>query len=66
MIWQEIHYEVMRGLIHPEDLWEYEEGIPPRTQGKELDRELYVRMREAFGEYHMSSIHMDIGVNRMV
>lgn len=56
----------MRGLIHPEDLWEYEEGIPPRTQGKELDRELYVRMREAFGEYHMSSIHMDIGVNRMV
>lgn len=22
------HYEIMRRLIHPEDLWEYEEGIP--------------------------------------
>lgn len=54
------HYEIMRGLIHPDDLWEYEEGIPPRTQGKDLDRELCVRIREASGEYHMFSIHTDI------
>ncbi len=54
------HYEVMCRLIHPDDLWEYEEGIPPRIQGKDLDRELCVRMREACGEYHMFSIHTDI------
>ena len=34
------HYEIMRGLIHPDDLWEYEEGMPERVQGKNLDREL--------------------------
>lgn len=50
----------MRDLIHPDDLWEYEEGIPERTQGKNLDRELCVRMKEASGEHHMFSIHMDI------
>ncbi len=54
------HYEIMRGLIHPEDWWEYEEGIPPRTQGKNLDWELCVRMKGAFEEYHMFSIHTDI------
>lgn len=54
------HYETMRGLIHPEDLWEYEEGIPQRMQGRNLDRELCVRMKEASGEYHMFSIHTDI------
>lgn len=54
------HYETMRRLIHPYDLWEYEEGIPQRMQGKELDRELCVRMKNASGEYHMFSIHTDI------
>ena len=54
------HYEIMRDLIHPVDLWEYEEGIPPRTQGKDLDRELCVRIKNASGEYHMFSIHTDI------
>ncbi|MCM1237487.1 MAG: diguanylate cyclase [Ruminococcus flavefaciens] len=54
------HYEVMRGIIHPDDLWEYEEGLPKRMQGKELDRELCVRMKDALGEYHMFSIHTDI------
>ena len=54
------HYEIMRGLIHPEDWWEYEEGIPPRTQGKNLDRELSVRMKGVSGEYHMFSIHTKI------
>lgn len=54
------HYEIMRGLIHPDDLWEYEEGIPPRTQGRDLDRELCVRIKNASGEYHMFSIHTDI------
>lgn len=54
------HYEIMRGLIHPDDWWEYEEGIPKRMQGKNLDRELCVRMKEASGEYHMFSIHTDI------
>lgn len=54
------HYKVMRGLIHPEDWWEYEEGIPPRTQGKDLDRELCVRMKGVSEEYHMFSIHTDI------
>lgn len=54
------HYEIMRGLIHPDDWWEYEEGIPSRLQGKDLDRELCVRMKDAFGEYHMFSIHADI------
>lgn len=54
------HYKIMRTLIHPDDLWEYEEGIPLRMQGKNLDWELCVRMREASGEYHMFSIHTDI------
>ncbi|MCM1087898.1 MAG: GGDEF domain-containing phosphodiesterase [Muribaculaceae bacterium] len=54
------HYEVMRELIHPVDLWEYEEGIPERLQGINLDRELCVRMRDVSGEYHMYSIHTDI------
>jgi len=54
------HYEVMRGLIHPDDWWEYEEGIPERMQGKNLDRELCVRMKDASGEYHMYSIRTDI------
>lgn len=54
------HYEIMRDLIHSDDFWEYEEGIPPRTQGKDLDRELCVRMKSASGEYHMFSIHTDI------
>ncbi|MBD5491875.1 MAG: EAL domain-containing protein [Lachnospiraceae bacterium] len=54
------HYEVMRKLIHPDDLWEYEEGIPPRTQGKDLDRQLCIRIKDTFGEFHMFSIHTDI------
>lgn len=56
----ENHYTVMRGLIHPDDLWEYEEGIPERIQGINLDRQLCVRMKDAFGEYHMFSFHTDI------
>lgn len=54
------HYEIMRGLIHPDDFWEYEEGIPERVRGVNLDRELCVRMKDASGEYHMYSIHTDI------
>lgn len=54
------HYEVMRELIHPDDLWEYEEGIPERIAGKNLDRELCVRMKGISGEYHMFSFHTDI------
>ncbi len=54
------HYEVMCGLIHPDDFWEYEEGIPERVRGVNLDRELCVRMKDASGEYHMYSIHTDI------
>lgn len=54
------HYEIMRGRIHPDDLWEYEEGIPQRIQGENLDRELCIRIKEASGEYHMFSVHTDI------
>ena len=54
------HYEIMRCLIHPDDLWEYEEAIPQRIQGENLDRELCVRMKGASEEYHMFSIHTDI------
>lgn len=54
------HYEVMRELIHPNDLWEYEEGIPQRKQGKKTDWELWVRMKGVSDEYHMFSIHTDI------
>lgn len=54
------HFEIMRDIIHPDDWWEYEEGLPRRTQGKDLDRELCVRMKNALGEYHMFSIHTDI------
>ncbi len=54
------HYAVMRGLIHPEDQWEYEEGIPERMQGINLDRELCVRMKDVFGEYHLFSFHTDL------
>ncbi len=54
------HYEVMRELIHPDDLWEYEEGIPERIAGKNLDRELCIRMKGISGEYHMFSFHTDI------
>ncbi len=41
------HYEIMRGLIHPDDFWEYEEGIPERVRGVNLDRELCVRMKDS-------------------
>lgn len=54
------HYEIMKGLIHPDDWWEYEEGIPQRMCGENLDRELCVRMKDASGECHMYSIHTDI------
>lgn len=54
------HYEIMQDLIHPDDWWEYEEGTPPRIQGKDLDRELCVRIKGASGEYHMFSIHTDL------
>ncbi len=54
------HYDVMRGLIHPDDFWEYEEGIPERVRGVNLDRELCVRIMDASGAYHMYSIHTDI------
>ena len=54
------HFEIMRGLIHSYDLWEYEEELPKRVHGKDLDRELCVRMKNASGEYHMFSLHTDI------
>lgn len=54
------HYEVMRGLIHPDDWWEYEEALPQRIRGEKLDWELCVRIKNASGEYHMFSIHTDI------
>lgn len=56
----EDHYEVMRELIHPNDLWEYEEGIPQRKQGKKTDWELWVRMKGVSDEYHLFSIHTNI------
>lgn len=54
------HYEIMRDLIHPDDLWEYEEELPKRIRGVDLDRELCVRMKGTSGEYHMFSFHTDI------
>lgn len=54
------HFEIMRGLIHPDDWWEYEEGIPQRMRGEKLDWELCVRMKGVSGEYHLFSIHADI------
>ena len=54
------HYEVMQELIHPNDLWEYEDIIPQRKLGKKLDWELCVRMKGVSGEYHMFSVHTDI------
>lgn len=54
------HYEVMRNLVHPDDWWEFEEGITERMQGINLDWELCVRMKGVSGEYHMFSIHTDI------
>mgnify|MGYP001026613764 CR=1 FL=1 len=54
------HYAVMRRLIHPDDFWEYEEGIPERVRGINLNRELCVRMRDVSGEYHLYSFHTDI------
>lgn len=54
------HYKVMSKLIHPDDLWEYEEEIPKRIRGKDLDRELCIRIKDTFGEYHLFSIHTDI------
>ena len=54
------HFEIMRGLIHPDDWWEYEAGLPQRMRGENLDWELCVRMKGASGEYHMFSIHTDI------
>lgn len=54
------HFEILRGLIHPEDWWEYEEALPQRVQGENLDRELCVRMKGTSGEYHLFSIHTDI------
>lgn len=54
------HYEVMRELIHPVDLWEYEEGIPERKRGEKLDWELCIRIKDVSGEYHMFSVHTDI------
>lgn len=43
------HYEIMRGLVHPDDWWEYEEGIPQRMRGEKLDWELCVRMKGVSG-----------------
>lgn len=54
------HFAVMRGVIHPDDLWEYEEAIPERIRGINLDRQLCVRMKDTFGEYHMFSFHTNI------
>lgn len=54
------HFEIMCNLIHPDDLWEYEEELPKRVQGKDLDRELCVRMKGISGEYHMFSFHTEI------
>ncbi|MDE5866563.1 MAG: diguanylate cyclase, partial [Lachnospiraceae bacterium] len=54
------HYEIISALIHPDDKWEYEEEIPKRVKGKDLDRQLCVRMRGTSGEYNMFSFHTDI------
>ena len=54
------HFEIMSRLIHPDDLWEYEEEIPKRVKGMDLDRELCIRMKGASGEYRMFSVHTDI------
>lgn len=54
------HFEILRGLIHPDDWWEYEEGVPERMRGEKLDWILCVRIRDVSGEYHLYSIHTDI------
>lgn len=54
------HYEIISALIHPDDKWEYEEELPKRVKGKDLDRQLCVRMRGTSGEYNMFSFHTDI------
>ena len=54
------HYNIMRELIIPDDWWEYEEELPKRVKGIDLDRELCVRMKGVSGEYHMFSFHTDI------
>lgn len=54
------HFEIMRGLVHPDDWWEYEGGVPERMRGEKLDWELCVRIRDVSGEYHLYSIHADI------
>ncbi len=54
------HFEIMRGLVHPDDWWEYEGGIPERMRGIKLDWELCVRIRDVSGEYHLYSIHTRI------
>lgn len=54
------HYEIMRNLIHLDDWWEYEAALSERVQGKNLDRELCVRMKDVSGKYHMYSVHTDI------
>ena len=54
------HYEIISELIHPDDKWEYEEELPKRVKGKDLDRQLCVRMKGISGEYNMFSFHTDI------
>lgn len=54
------HFGIMRGLVHPEDWWEYEEGVPERMRGEKLDWVLCIRIRDVSGEYHLYSIHTDI------
>lgn len=54
------HYEIISALIHPDDKWEYEEELPKRVKGKDLDRQLCVRMKGTSGEYNMFSFHTDI------
>ncbi len=54
------HYDIMRRLVHPDDWWEYEGGVPERMRGEKLNWELCVRIRDTSGEYHLYSIHADI------
>ncbi|MCM1262709.1 MAG: sensor domain-containing phosphodiesterase [Butyrivibrio sp.] len=54
------HYEVMGKIIHPDDLWEYEEKIPEKIRGEKLDEELCVRMKAVSGKYCMFSFHTNI------
>ena len=49
--------QMIEEMVHPEDLDEYQEGIGKRLQGKGLEQELLIRMRDPKGDYSLFSFH---------